>query len=164
MRRTDEDVAALSALLQRLHAHLYDPQPAADIDAAFHIGIAAATHNPYYRQLLQYLNLQLHQAVATARANTLRQAGLAETVHAEHEAIVEAIRRGDRRRQPHAAVTHLQCAARRLALCCARAPIVRRSTARAAAATLPFPETTPPSCISANSPSGSPRPSAPTPS
>lgn len=116
VRRTDEDVAALSALLQRLRAHLYDPQPAADIDAAFHIGIAAATHNPYYRQLLQYLNLQLHQAVATARANTLRQAGLAETVHAEHEAIVDAIRRGDAAAARAAAVTHLQCAARRLGL------------------------------------------------
>lgn len=116
VRRTDEDVDTLSALLQRLRAHLYDPQPAADIDAAFHIGIAAATHNPYYRQLLQYLNLQLHQAVATARANTLRQAGLAESVHAEHEAIVDAIRRGDATAARAAAVMHLQCAARRLGL------------------------------------------------
>ncbi len=131
VRRSDEDVAALSALLQRLHAHLYDPQPAADIDAAFHIGIAAATHNPYYRQLLQYLNLQLHQAVATARANTLRQAGLAETVHAEHEAIVDAIRRGDAAAARAAAVTHLQCAARRLGLVL-RTRADETSTARAA--------------------------------
>ncbi|KAI3602401.1 Transcriptional repressor for pyruvate dehydrogenase complex [Cupriavidus necator H850] len=129
-RRSDEDVAALSGLLQRLHAHLYDPQPAADIDAAFHIGIAAATHNPYYRQLLQYLNLQLHQAVATARANTLRQAGLAETVHAEHEAIVDAIRRGDAAAARAAAVTHLQCAARRLGLVL-RTRADETSTARA---------------------------------
>ncbi|SPA47946.1 FadR/GntR family transcriptional regulator [Cupriavidus taiwanensis] len=116
VRRTDDDVAALTALLQRLQARLYDPQPAADLDAAFHIGIAAATHNPYYRQLLQYLNLQLHQAVATARANTLRQPGLAETVHAEHEAIVAAIRRGDAGAARAAAVAHLQSAAHRLGL------------------------------------------------
>ncbi|SPA00548.1 putative transcriptional regulator, GntR family [Cupriavidus taiwanensis] len=116
VRRTDDDVAALTALLQRLQARLYDPQPAADLDAAFHIGIAAATHNPYYRQLLQYLNLQLHQAVATARANTLRQPGLAETVHAEHEAIVAAIRRGDAGAARAAAVAHLESAARRLGL------------------------------------------------
>ncbi|UDM49257.1 FadR/GntR family transcriptional regulator [Cupriavidus sp. MP-37] len=116
VRRTDDDVAALTALLQRLQARLYDPQPAADLDAAFHIGIAAATHNPYYRQLLQYLNLQLHQAVATARANTLRQPGLAETVQAEHEAIVAAIRRGDAGAARAAAVAHLQNAARRLGL------------------------------------------------
>ena len=116
VRRTDDDVAALTALLQRLQARLYDPQPAADLDAAFHIGIAAATHNPYYRQLLQYLNLQLHQAVATARANTLRQPGLAEAVHAEHEAIVAAIRRGDAGAARAAAVAHLQSAARRLGL------------------------------------------------
>ena len=43
------------------------------------------------------------RAVATARANTLRQPGLAEGVQAEHEAIV-------------AAVTHLRNAARRLGL------------------------------------------------
>ncbi|SOZ37746.1 FadR/GntR family transcriptional regulator [Cupriavidus neocaledonicus] len=116
VRRTDDDVAALTALLQRLQDRLYDPQPAADLDAALHIGIAAATHNPYYRQLLQYLNLQLHQAVATARANTLRQPGLAETVHAEHEAIVTAIRRGDAGAARAAAVAHLQSAARRLGL------------------------------------------------
>ena len=116
VRRTDDDVAALTALLQRLQARLYDPQPAADLDAAFHIGIAAATHNPYYRQLLQYLNLQLHQAVATARANTLRQPGLAETVQAEHEAIVAAIRRRDAGAARAAAVAHLQSAARRLGL------------------------------------------------
>ncbi|MCY1341740.1 putative L-lactate dehydrogenase operon regulatory protein [compost metagenome] len=116
VRRTDDDVAALAALLERLHAHLYDGQPAADIDAAFHIGIAAATHNPYYRQLLQYLNLQLHQAVATARANTLRQPGLAEGVQGEHQAIVDAIRRGDADAARTAAVTHLQNAARRLGL------------------------------------------------
>ncbi|PZX28085.1 putative transcriptional regulator, GntR family [Cupriavidus phytorum] len=116
VRRTDDDVAALTALLQRLQARLYDPQPAADLDAAFHIGIAAATHNPYYRQLLQYLNLQLHQAVATARANTLRQPGLAEAVHAEHEAIVAAIRHGDAGAARAAAVAHLQSAARRLGL------------------------------------------------
>ncbi len=73
VRRTEADITALSALLARLREHLYDPEPAVDIDAAFHIGIATATHNKYYEQLLQYLNLQLHQAVATARTNTLRQ-------------------------------------------------------------------------------------------
>ncbi|KWR92191.1 FadR/GntR family transcriptional regulator [Cupriavidus sp. IDO] len=116
VRRTEADLQDLSTLLERLREHLYDPQPAADIDAAFHIGIAAATHNPYFRQLLQYLNLQLHQAVATARANTLRQERLPETVHREHETIFEAIRAGDAAAARAAAVTHLQCAAARLGL------------------------------------------------
>jgi len=116
MRRTDQDLLMLSDLLQRLREHLYRPQEAADLDAAFHIGIAAATHNPYYRQLLQYMNLQLHQAVATARAHSLQQDRLPEAVHEEHEAIFAAIRAGDAAAARDAATHHLQAAARRLGL------------------------------------------------
>ncbi len=116
VRRSSEDLHSLSELLQRLKAHLYDAQPAVDLDAAFHIGIAAATHNPYYRQLLQYMNLQLHQAVAAARANTLQQARLPEAVHEEHEAIFEAIREGNAATARVATIHHLQCAAQRLGL------------------------------------------------
>jgi DNA-binding FadR family transcriptional regulator len=116
VRRSADDVETLASLLQRLKAHLYDAQPAVDLDAAFHIGIASATHNPYYRQLLQYMNLQLHEAVATARANTLQQARLPEAVHKEHEAIFEAIREGNADAARQATTHHLQCAARRLGL------------------------------------------------
>ncbi len=116
VRRSAEDLDTLSALLERLQAHLYDAQPAVDLDAAFHIGIASATHNPYYRQLLQYMNLQLHQAVATARANTLQQARLPEAVHKEHEAIFDAIRAGNADAARQATIHHLQCAAQRLGL------------------------------------------------
>lgn len=116
VRRTEADLAALSTLLERLRAHLYDAEPAADIDAAFHIGIAAATHNKYYAQLLQYLNLQLHQAVATARANSLRQQRLPEQVHEEHVAVFDAIRAGDPERARAAATAHLRQAAARLGL------------------------------------------------
>jgi len=116
MRRSADDVDALAGLLHRLKTHLYDAQPAVDLDAAFHIGIASATHNPYYRQLLQYMNLQLHQAVATARANTLQQAHSPESVHQEHEAIFEAIRDGNAEAARQATIRHLQCAAQRLGL------------------------------------------------
>ncbi|CAG2144711.1 HTH-type transcriptional regulator LutR [Cupriavidus yeoncheonensis] len=116
MRRSADDIDTLAEVLQRLKAHLYDAQPAVDLDAAFHVGIASATHNPYYRQLLQYMNLQLHQAVATARANTLQQAHLPEAVHREHEAIFEAIREGNAEAARQATVHHLQCAAQRLGL------------------------------------------------
>jgi DNA-binding FadR family transcriptional regulator len=116
VRRTNDDIAGLATLLERLRAHLYDPQPAADIDAAFHVGIAAATHNPYYQQLLQYLNLQLHEAVAAARANTLRQALQPEAVHQEHEAVFRAIRAGDAPAARDAAMAHLRAAAARLGL------------------------------------------------
>ncbi|CAG2140832.1 FadR/GntR family transcriptional regulator [Cupriavidus numazuensis] len=116
VRRTAEDLDSLALLLQRLKVQLYDAQQAVDLDAAFHIGIATATHNPYYRQLLQYMNLQLHQAVAAARANTLQQARLPEAVHTEHEAIFEAVRDGNAAAARQATTHHLQCAAQRLGL------------------------------------------------
>jgi len=115
-RRTPQDLDTMSALLQRLRQRLHEPQPAADLDTAFHIAVATATHNKYYQQLLQYLNVQLHEAVQAARSNTLRQAGLAEQVHEEHEALFAAILAGDACRARAAAETHLRGAAVRLGL------------------------------------------------
>ncbi len=116
LRRTGQEVAQMQALLDRLGAQLHDPDRSTEADTAFHVAIAAATHNPYYLQLLQYLNLQLHQAVHAARLNTQRQAGLSEQVHQEHLAIFHAIRAGNAEQARTAAVSHLQGAAARLGL------------------------------------------------
>lgn len=116
LRRTKDDLDTLSDLLQGLRQRLLEPQPAADLDTSFHIAIAAATHNKYYQQLLQYLNVQLHDAVRTARSNTLRQSGLAEAVHDEHVAVFAAIEAGDPVRARAAAEAHLRGAAARLGL------------------------------------------------
>ena len=83
---------------------------------AFHVAIAAATHNSTYQDLLQYLNLQLRLAVSTARSNSRLQAGLTAAVHQEHVAVFEAIRAGNPEQARQAAVFHLQQAARRLQL------------------------------------------------
>ncbi|WP_020201192.1 MULTISPECIES: FadR/GntR family transcriptional regulator [Cupriavidus] len=115
-RRTAEELARMQALLAQLGAQLHDPDRSVEADTAFHVAIAAATHNPYYLQLLQYLNLQLHQAVHAARRNTRQQEGLSEQVHQEHLAIFHAIRAGDAGLARAAAVSHLQGAAARLGL------------------------------------------------
>ncbi|MGO4328399.1 FadR/GntR family transcriptional regulator [Cupriavidus sp. 2TAF22] len=115
-RRTAADLTHMQALLDQLATQLHDPHRSVEADTAFHVAIAAATHNPYYLQLLQYLNLQLHQAVHAARLNTRQQEGLSEQVHQEHLAIFHAIRAGDAGRACAAAVSHLQGAAVRLGL------------------------------------------------
>lgn len=115
-RRTDEDVARMAALLDALSTQLHDIDRGAEADTRFHVAIAAATHNKYYQDLLQYLNLQLHHAVRTARGHSQRQPGLPEQVHGEHVAIFEAIRAGQPEVARAAAATHLRNAAARLGL------------------------------------------------
>ncbi|EKZ99829.1 GntR family transcriptional regulator, partial [Cupriavidus sp. HMR-1] len=95
LHRTEQDIARMGALLDALAAQLDDADHGVEPDIQFHIAIATATHNKYYLQLLQYMTLQLHQAVRTARLNSSRQPGLPEQVHAEHVAIFDAIRARD---------------------------------------------------------------------
>ncbi|SAI50423.1 GntR family transcriptional regulator [Bordetella ansorpii] len=117
-RRTLADLAAMQLALEGLRGCLDDPDPDAGVeyDVAFHSAVAVATHNPSYQRLLQYLNLQLRQAVRTARQNSLRHAGLPSSVQQEHLAMFDAISRGDADGARAAAVAHLRGAAGRLEL------------------------------------------------
>ena len=114
--RTDADVTRMSALLDAIAAQIDDPEHGVEPDIQFHVAIATATHNPYYLQLLQYMNLQLHQAVHTARVSSSRQPGLPARVHAEHVAIFDAIRARDADQARQRATEHLRNAAGRLGL------------------------------------------------
>ncbi|MGO4278016.1 transcriptional regulator, GntR family [Cupriavidus sp. OV038] len=115
-RRTDDDLRRMADLLGTLAAQLHDIDRGAESDTQFHVAVATATHNKYYQDLLQYLNLQLHHAVRTARGNSQQQPGLPEQVHGEHVAIFEAIRAADPEAARLAAAAHLRNAAARLGL------------------------------------------------
>ncbi|WP_454763868.1 FadR/GntR family transcriptional regulator [Cupriavidus campinensis] len=115
-RRTDDDVRRMATLLDTLAAQLHDTERGAESDTQFHVAIATATHNKYYQQLLQYLNLQLHHAVRAGRLNSRTQPGLPEQVHGEHVAIFEAIRAGQPDAARLATAAHLRNAATRLGL------------------------------------------------
>ena len=118
MRRSDDDLARMAACLARLGNHLsHADDDGVEQDIGFHAAIAVATHNTYYQQLLQYLNLQVRAAVRIARENTQQtQAELVHDVHLEHVALYEAIAAGDPQRARAAAVLHLRRAAARLKL------------------------------------------------
>lgn len=116
VRADAADLAAMERALADLQAHLDHPEQGVEHDIAFHVAIAAATHNRYYQDLLQYLNLQLRLAVSTARSNSRLQAGLTSAVHQEHVAVFEAIRARDPQAARRAAIRHLQQAASRLQL------------------------------------------------
>jgi GntR family transcriptional regulator, transcriptional repressor for pyruvate dehydrogenase complex len=116
VRRTDADIDALAAILKSLADNLYTPDHAVELDIAFHVAIADATHNRYYVDLLQYLNLQIRQAVHTARTHSLARQRLPDEVHREHIRVFDAIRAGDPVAARIAATSHLQNAAARLNL------------------------------------------------
>ncbi len=115
-RRDAGDLQAMQAALSALARHQEDPLLGAEHDVGFHLAVAAATHNPHYQRLLQYLNQQLRQAVDAARANTARQPGLADSVLAEHIAIYDAIEAARPEAARQAARGHLRNAAARLQL------------------------------------------------
>ena len=116
VRRTDADVAALASVLGRLEDNLYDLEAGVELDIAFHTAMAAATRNPHYLNLLNYLNRQLREAVHAARHNALTHAPLPERVQREHVAVYEAIRAGDPEAARAAVLEHLEAAAIHLEL------------------------------------------------
>ena len=116
VRRTDADIDALAAILKSLADNLYTADHAVELDIAFHVAIADATHNRYYVDLLQYLNLQIRQTVQTARTHSLARERLPDEVHREHVRIFDAIHAGDPLAARIAATSHLQRAAARLNL------------------------------------------------
>ncbi|MBO1112277.1 FadR/GntR family transcriptional regulator [Bordetella petrii] len=117
-RRSEADLACMAACLAALENPLsHADDQGVEQDIGFHGAIAVATHNTYYQQLLQYLNLQVRAAVRIARENTQQhQADLVVDVHQEHVALYQAIAARDPQRARAAAVLHLQRAAARLRL------------------------------------------------
>ncbi|MVW79325.1 FadR/GntR family transcriptional regulator [Bordetella sp. 02P26C-1] len=117
LRRDAADLAEMQRCLTLLEQHLHHPELAVEHDIAFHAAIAVATHNAYYQQLLQYLNLQVRAAVRMARENTLQHPSASvDEVHQEHVAVHQAIVAGDAALARQAARRHLRRAAARLAL------------------------------------------------
>lgn len=76
-------------------------------DVNFHNTIAQATGNPFLIQTLQYLSQFLYGATQVTRANEARRGDFAAAVHAEHQAILQAIRAGDPDQAREAAAAHM---------------------------------------------------------
>lgn len=89
-RRTDGDLGALDAIAaQRLAAlDAGDGAGFVDADVDFHVAVVAAAHNPLLSELYDGL-------VETLRASIDDPIQGYSPMHAEHEAVLEAIRSGD---------------------------------------------------------------------
>lgn len=113
-RRGEAELSAIRAALKRVAEDVRAGGDGVEADIAFHRAISAATHNPYFTATLDYLQRFLHDAVSLTRANEARRADFMREVDAEHEAIVEAIAKGDSAAARQAVLAHVHNAARRI--------------------------------------------------
>jgi len=94
--RRDEDVAALSALLDAMAERLDDGAFSEQADVRFHLAVAAATGNPMLLDMMQSLSERLHDSMRDTRALWFyAETSSAERLLREHRAIFEAIASGD---------------------------------------------------------------------
>lgn len=109
-RRTTADIGAIQDALRAMQDLQGDPAAAARADTAFHMAIARATQNDYYARFVEFLGLRLVPPRNLYLRDQPAEAhhAYAAKVHAEHEAILEAIVRMDTQRARDAARHHMQ--------------------------------------------------------
>lgn len=116
LRRTAEDLDRMRDVLARMDDALAATADAVGDDDAFHIAIAAATHNPQLERFQAFMGGQFSDSRAPTWSLGGHWSGRAREAQAEHVRIFEAITRGDAQAARRAAEAHLVSAARRLGL------------------------------------------------
>jgi DNA-binding GntR family transcriptional regulator len=100
---TKTELQILDDIINTAAACLDDSEKLANLNRSFHQTIYAASHNRY---LVQNLN-SLRSSLALLRGTTFAVPGRAAAAHAEHGAIVDAIRRKDEQEAEKAARYHM---------------------------------------------------------
>jgi len=129
-RRTTADIGAIQQALQNMVEQEGDPVAAAKADRAFHLAIARATQNDYYVRFAEFLGLRLVPPRNLYLRDQPQSAHVAYSakVHAEHQAIVDAIVRMDTTRAREAARHHMQESLTRHSMLSATARVRDRSS------------------------------------
>jgi len=116
LRRNAADLARMEAALARMGEALAAGTDAVADDDAFHVAVAAATHNPQLERFQAFMGQQFSESRAPTWSARGHATGRARQAHTEHTRIFEAIAAGDGAAARAAAAAHLVGAARRLAL------------------------------------------------
>ncbi|MBI3453741.1 MAG: FadR family transcriptional regulator [Rhodospirillales bacterium] len=120
LRRTEADLAAIRAGLTAMTDALRAGADGSEADDRFHQAIAAATHNPHIRRLLEFLNRQFSDTrrLSWMEIETAGEPAAAKRRNAqrEHERMFAAIVAGDKRAARREARQHLVRAMRRLGI------------------------------------------------
>lgn len=109
-RRTTADIGAIRGALSRMEAAGKDADAAAIADGEFHMAIARATQNDYFVRLAEFLGVRLipPRSLYIRDSSDEAHAAYAAKVHAEHEAVLDAIVRMDSTKARDAARQHMQ--------------------------------------------------------
>ena len=113
-RITPAKARTIQAALSRLEAVVAAGEIGVEEDLAFHRSIAQATDNPQFERLLGFLEQYQRDAMRVTRANESMHSPFMRAVQREHQAIAEAVCRGDAASARRAAVRHMLNAATRI--------------------------------------------------
>ncbi|MEK8128073.1 FadR/GntR family transcriptional regulator [Paenibacillus filicis] len=93
LRRSDADLAAIEAVLERMQDTLGDERQAEEADVDFHVRIAEASHNTLLLQMMLSLTQRLKEHMSDSRRMWFfAERSSVELLLAEHTGIYEAIR------------------------------------------------------------------------
>jgi GntR family transcriptional repressor for pyruvate dehydrogenase complex len=115
-RRSDADVQRIQVAVQQLELAVMEGRNGVNEDVLFHRAIADAAQNPFLISTLDYLAQFLKGATRVTRANEARRSDFMDEVRAEHQAIVDAIQKGDAAAARAAAACHMDNAVVRIEL------------------------------------------------
>jgi DNA-binding FadR family transcriptional regulator len=115
-RRTEKHILDMQVCLDDLQQTIRKNVDGTAPDFAFHHLVASATHNKYFIELMDFLNLRIKEVIHQARNHSSQQPGLPEAVEEEHVAIYQAIATMDPEGARKAMLNHIQKAADRLGL------------------------------------------------
>jgi DNA-binding FadR family transcriptional regulator len=93
-RRTPEDIHQMREIITKMRQDLYHPDAYVQLDLAFHLSIASATHNVMLLHLLESLQ-EVSKAMIREGLRHRQTAQQLERVQELHEAVFEEIARGD---------------------------------------------------------------------
>lgn len=96
IRRSEDDIAAMQALIDRMAADLKIGRDGWEADWGFHQAMGAATQNASVQALAKGFQEQMEQPVwSLMRARNLGRVGRAHAYNADHERVLQAIKHGD---------------------------------------------------------------------
>jgi DNA-binding FadR family transcriptional regulator len=112
-RRSKNQLADITSALRAMEEAIHQGKTGIDEDLRFHASIVAASMNPYFISFNAFLENRVRHLIRTARIKSSK-VGLTLHVQKEHQAIFDAIERGNKGRACSAAEAHLRNAAARL--------------------------------------------------
>lgn len=114
-RHTQGELKAIRVALDRMHPDR-DRDGGAEADAEFHRTLVLASHNPYFIGVVQVMQPTMIEAMTVSVDNTRKVSKGPENTWREHEAIYQAIAKGNGPAAERAARNHLKNSATRLSI------------------------------------------------